>query len=91
MTDWQRKLDAYSRRALRSGEAPEGGLDVTVRLTGHEDESARELAESGLEIHTTLGDLVVGHVADRATLIRIAELPCVAEVQASRPLYNENR
>ncbi|HYU24904.1 MAG TPA: hypothetical protein VEO74_06860 [Thermoanaerobaculia bacterium] len=90
MSEWQRKLDAYSRRALQASEG-EGGLDITVRLTDGDRSGVRALAESGLEVQTTLGDLVVGRVADRAALIRIAELPCVAEVQASRPLHNEPR
>ena len=82
---WKRKLDPYSRRAIASG--AEHGFDITVRLNGLEATS--RLVESGLQIHATIGDLVVGHVADSAALIQIAELAEVAEVQASRTLYNE--
>jgi hypothetical protein len=84
---WTRKLDAYSRRALAAG--AENGLDVTVRL--HDAAAAAQLVESGLQVHATIGELVVGHVADGATLIRLAELPAVAEVQASRTLHNEKK
>ncbi len=91
MAEWMRKLDPYSRRALQTS-APEEGMDVTVRLRDRDQSAAKdELAQSGLEVQSTLGDLVVGHVADRETLIRVAELPCVAEVQASRPLHSENQ
>jgi hypothetical protein len=82
---WMRKLDPYSRRAIASG--ADHGFDITVRLNGLEAMS--QLVESGLQIHSTIGDLVVGHVVDSAALIHIAELPDVAEVQASRTLYNE--
>ena len=90
MSEWQHKLDAYSRRALQTPEG-ESGIDITVRLTNDDESGVQALADSGLEVQTTLGDLVAGHVRDHATLIRIAELPCVAEVQASRPLHNEPR
>jgi hypothetical protein len=82
---WTHKLDAYSRRALAT--LAEHGLDVTVRL--HDVAAASQLVECGLQVHATIGDLVVGHVADRAMLMRIAELPEVAEVQTSRTLHNE--
>jgi len=85
MSDWRQKLDAYSRRAVADGQ-PDGGLDVTVRLVGGDPS---ELHQAGFELHTSIGDVVVGHVADRATLERIASLPSVAEIHASQPLYNE--
>lgn len=84
MNDWRQKLDAYSRRAIAGGP---GGLDVTVRMAGGD---SSELHQAGLEVHTSIGDVVAGHVADLATLERIASLPSVAEIHATQPLYDES-
>lgn len=85
---WQQKLDAYSRMQLEEG-LPAEGIDVTVRLDCKEADAPRQVVAAGLQLHAQVGEVVVGHVASSTDLEHLAELPCVQEVQLSRPLYED--
>ena len=87
---WHQKLDPHGRLQLEEGLAP-SGIDVTVRLTSRDKKAARQVERSGLELHSQVDDIIVGHVANAADLQHIAELPCVQEVQIARPLYEDRR
>lgn len=84
--NWQRKLDPYGRLYVEEG-LPAAGVDVTIRLTGPDAQAASSLKEAGLQLHAQVGEIVAGRVAHLAHLRAVAELPCVQEVQMSRPLY----
>lgn len=85
---WQQKLDAYGRMELADG-LPNTGVNVNVRVNGSGKDPAQQLTQAGLQVHYQVGDIFVGHITDEVALQSLASLPCVEEVQLSRPLYSE--
>lgn len=86
--DWQGKLDPQSRLFLEEG-LPAAGADVTIRLSGLDPAAATQVERAGLQVHAQVGEIIVGRVAGSGQLKEIAELPCVHEVQMSRPLFED--
>ena len=86
MTSWRNKLDP---RALIALDDEAGEFDVAVRLT--DPEAVDDVARAGLQVHSAVGAIVAGRVRGADALRRVADLPCVAEVQLSRPMYDERR
>lgn len=82
-SEWVHKLDPYSRRAL---DEEDRALDVALRVEG---DALDALKAAGLDVHSSAGPIVTGRVANREALARVAALPCVAEIQLSRPLREE--
>lgn len=86
--DWKGKLDPQSRLILDEG-LPPAGADVTVRLSGPDPAAATQVERAGLQVHAQVGEIIVGRVTGPGQLKDIAELPCVHEVQMSRPLFED--
>jgi hypothetical protein len=86
---WILKLDAYGRALLDEG-PPTSGFEVSVRLTSPGHDSLKQVAESGLLVHSQVGEIVSGHVESPEALQRLGSLDCVAEIQVSRRLFGES-
>ncbi len=85
---WHQKLSAHGRMLLEEG-LPKNGVDLSVRITPKDKGAVEQLESSGLALHVHIDEIVVGRVANIADLERIAELPCVVEVELARSLYAE--
>jgi hypothetical protein len=86
--DWTAKLDPLSRLRWTRGETL-AGSELIVRLTDASDEAASRTERAGLQVHARVGQILTGQVAGLEQLRGIASLPCVQEVQISRPLYED--
>jgi hypothetical protein len=90
MVFWHDKLDPYSRLALEDAAADEERtFDVAVRLSDDDPGALDALANAGLETYSAVGAIVAGRIRGQRALERITRLTCVAEVQLSRPMYDE--
>lgn len=83
---WRQKLDPHGRMRVEEG-IPIEGVDVTVRLTSKDAQWALELAAQGLQMHSQVDEIIVGHVANEVDLKHVAELNCVQELHISQRLY----
>jgi hypothetical protein len=83
------KLDPYGRRQIASGLPPEG-IEVSIRLAKDiNPEQEMQMQQAGLEVYSTIDDLVIGWVPDGTVLNNLVRLAFIKEVQISRPLYND--
>jgi hypothetical protein len=87
--DFLKKMDPVGRLRLREG-GLDGPIEVLVRTNARaKGAPTQALKDAGLEIHTVVGSVVVGRVANVNALKAVARLPQVNQIELSRPLARE--
>ncbi len=87
--DFLKKLDPSLRQRLNDGTL-QGPIELLVQTDSlAPEDGTRLLEEAGLNIETTIGNVVGGRVKDADALKAVAQLAGVRLIEGSRTLFRE--